>query len=381
MKRILVLGERKSSLQRLIDLRASRPSWDGVAVSDARDAERALRNDRYDAVIAEIHSPADERLRILDQLNTDHPETARLVITNDRHTNERLQSASSTIGILPSDSSIDIVANVVERSIDVTELIRDQALKVLIERIEALPPAPTIYRRLNQALADDRSDASTVAAIIGEDPSLSGEILKVVNSALFGLRREITSISEAVSLLGFVMVRNLALSVSVYRSARKTDKRGALQIERLQQHALQTARIASSMASNRIFADECYLAGLLHDTGKLVFLMLQPDFNVEIQQEARRTGRTPHEVEQALGGGVTHAEAGAYLLHTWGMPYSIIEAAAFHHRPEGVSQNRFDTLAAVHVANRLAHDPNDTCDEYLASIGVTRNPESARIPA
>ena len=73
MQRILILGERQSSLQRLIDLRATRPSWDGAAVADPRDAERALQNDRFDAVIAEVQSPADERLRFLDLIQMDYP--------------------------------------------------------------------------------------------------------------------------------------------------------------------------------------------------------------------------------------------------------------------------------------------------------------------
>ena len=368
MKRILVFGERSSSLQRLIDLRAMRPSWDGAAVSDPQDAERALNNERFDAVIAEVGSPMDERLRFLNLLQTDYPAPARVVVAYDPRSHAQLQAACQPAGFVGSESPVEDVANVVERSLDISELIQDHALKVLIDQIDTLPPAPTVYLELNQALANDNASAATVAAIIGQDPSLASEILKVVNSALFGLRREITSIAEAVALLGFAMVRNLALSVAVYRSVSGTHRRRALQIEKLQQHALNTARLASGMAPNRVLADEFYLAGLLHDVGKLVFTTLRPEFLEQVDAEAQSSNRPRHEVERDLGGGVTHTEAGAYLLHAWGLPYAIIEAAAFHHQPERVPQTAFDALAAVHIANRLAHDPQDTCEDYLARL-------------
>ncbi len=381
MQRILILGERRSGLQRLLDLRATRPEWDGTAVSDPKDAERALANEQFDAVITEVESPNDDRLTFLDYLCAERPEPARLVMTNDRRSNEKLQTLKSSLGVLPNDTPIESVANLVERSIDVSALIRNNELKTLVQRIESLPPAPTVFRKLNQALVDDRSDAATVASIIGEDPALAGEVLRVVNSAAFGLRREITSIAEAVSLLGFVMVRNLATSVSVYRAAQRTNRRSALQIERIQQHSLETARIASSMASNRILADECYLAGLLHDVGKLVFITLEPGFLELVESEAERCQRPATTIEREYGFGVTHAEVGAYLLHTWGLPYPVIEAAAYHHHPETVSQTGFDTLAAVHVANRMAHDPDDPCDEYLATVGVYREAEAESLIA
>lgn len=381
MKRILVLGERQSSLQRLIDLRATRPSWCGSAVSDPIDAERALRNDRFDAVIADVNSAGDERLRFLDHLDTAYPPPARIIVCDDQDASRKLQTRPMALGIVANDSPVELVANVVERSIDVSELIRDHALKVLIERIDALPPAPTVYVEMNQAIADDRSDAAAVAAIIERDPSLTGEVLKVVNSALFGLRREITNVDEAVALLGFVMVRNLATSVSIYKAVEGAAREHVARIEKLQQHALKTAKLATGMASNRLLADEYYLAGLLHDVGKLVFVLLRPEFEDEIAVEAESSERSRYDIEREIGGGVTHCEAGAYLLHSWGLPYSIIEAAAFHHHPEQVPQTGFDALAAVHVGNRLAHDPGDTCDAYLTSLSAAHPQRPLRMSA
>ncbi|MEZ4524071.1 MAG: response regulator [Thermomicrobiales bacterium] len=315
MKRILVIGERQRGLQRLIDLRATRPDWDGTAVSNRRDAEHALANDTYDAIITEIRSAHDDDLAFLESINQRHPDSARVVINNDRGAAARLQTLSSPLGIISGDSPVEAVANVVERSIDVSELIRDHGLKVLIEQIESLPPAPAVYTRLNGVLADQGSNAATVASIIEQDPSLVGEILKVVNSAYFGLSREITSVTQAVALLGFVMVRNLALSVSVFRSTSQARKLTTFQVEALQQHSLQTAKLAAKIMPDGERSDEAYLAGLLHDVGKLVFVMLNPDYVDDVAREARATGAPVHAIERELGGGVTHAEAGAYLLH------------------------------------------------------------------
>ena len=138
-------------------------------------------------------------------------------------------------------------------------------------------------------------------------------------------------------------------------------------------------RIALTENTEQKSADTAFMAGLLHDIGKLVFAANFPEEYSSVP--ASREGIESPEVECEVFGS-THAEVGAYLLGLWGLPDSIVAATAFHHNPMKCLDNTFDTLTAVHVANALAREMYPTRREavaiidhaYLAKLGLTERP-------
>jgi putative nucleotidyltransferase with HDIG domain len=189
---------------------------------------------------------------------------------------------------------------------------------------------------------------------------MTTKILQLVNSAFFALPRRISDPSQAVSLLGLDTVKSLVLTVEVF-SKFDQNKLVTFDIEGLWNHSIATGQLVKNIvkieAAGKQLLDDAYMAGLLHDIGKLVLADNYPDQYKEIQDSMKHDRLTPADAEiQILG--ASHAEVGAYLLGLWGLPDPIVEAVAFHHRPQDCPANTFVPLAAVHIADALQYgDP------------------------
>jgi putative nucleotidyltransferase with HDIG domain len=157
--------------------------------------------------------------------------------------------------------------------------------------------------------------------------------MKLVNSAFFGTRQHVSSVERAVAYLGFDILSALVLAHGLFHDA------GSAVMEALSQHSLDTAIAARAveLAENlpQIQVEEAFLAGMLHDVGRVVF--------------ANRPDVADSAVDRH------HAEVGAYLLGLWGFPSHIVEAVARHHAPGRRAGRRLDLTTLVHVADRLAH--------------------------
>lgn len=181
------------------------------------------------------------------------------------------------------------------------------------------------------------------------------------------------------SLLDLDIVKALILSVQIFTHFDQVQVR-TLSLETLWRHSLSTGGWAKGIAegetTDRKVADEEFLAGLLHDVGKLVFAANLPERYSAARVLAQEQGLPDWEAEQTIFG-ATHAAVGAYLLGLWGLPDPLIEAVAFHHHPALCPDRSFSPLTAVHVANALVHaqEQGDAVarqidQEYLDALGL-----------
>jgi HD-like signal output (HDOD) protein len=233
-----------------------------------------------------------------------------------------------------------------------------------------------------------RSDASVeeIGAIIGRDIGMTAQVLKLTNSAFFGLGRQFSSAVEAVAYLGLDTIKSLVLSIHAFSQFDKAET-GALKIESLWNHSLQVAgsakRISKLEGQEPKATEEAFTAGLLHDIGKLVLAVNLPDEYTE----ATRLAHSGLELSLAehLVFGANHADVGGYLIGLWGLPVPVVEAVALHHAPSRATQPAFSPLTSVHAANVLEWErPNcangapapHLDDNYLGLVGV-----SSRLPA
>jgi putative nucleotidyltransferase with HDIG domain len=214
-----------------------------------------------------------------------------------------------------------------------------------------LPAIPRIYSALRSIVNDEKVTASEVARVVGTDPSIAARVLQIVNSAFFRLARRITKIEQAVSYLGFTVIRNIAMSVEIF-SQWPSNAFCHLSQAKLQAHVRAVAAAARALTVKTPIADDTMLAGLLHDIG---YWVLAQEFSAELGASLKLAAATAipvHEAESRVIG-ASHAEIGAYLLGMWGLPYPVIEAVAHHHEPQRVSQSYFDVLAALTIAQSL----------------------------
>jgi putative nucleotidyltransferase with HDIG domain len=186
---------------------------------------------------------------------------------------------------------------------------------------------------------------------------MSAKLLQLVNSAFFGFSTRVSSTVRAVNLLGLETIKALILTTKIFSQFDRADL-PCYSISSLLDHSISTGILARSITTqedlgqNRI--DEAFMAGMLHDIGKLILLDKLPEKCLEISDAFNFGACQLWEAEQKVLG-TTHAQVGAYLMGIWGLPESIVEAIAFHHCPSKCSNSSFGILTVIHLANAFEH--------------------------
>lgn len=224
--------------------------------------------------------------------------------------------------------------------------------------LAGIPPLPPVYRELFRRLRDEDVTVHKIAETIEQDPALTQRVLRLVNSAHYGCQQEVTGVRRAVVVLGLRTVQNAALAASIFdRFADEGDEKdeGRTDIARFWEHSIAVAAISRSLAASRLpqQEDEAFVAGLLHDVGKLVELRHFPGDFAHIRGVAADQGLPWYECEGRLFA-VDHAQIAAAVLHVWDFPADVVDAIGWHHRPEA-AQLAPQLAAIVHVADFLSY--------------------------
>lgn len=211
---------------------------------------------------------------------------------------------------------------------------------------------PEVYSLLSNKLQDPYASNAQIADIIKKDPGLSLVLLKIVNSALYGFKSSISSISQTVSIIGRIELSELVLSTTVIRKLNQLP----IEKSKLQQHwkhCILCGLIAKKLAiqcSLKDSSESIFIAGLLHDIGKL---LIWHNFSEQIKQNLNRDPFQNIQTEQEILG-FNHAELGAELMKAWELPSLLISTTLWHHSPEDATEY-FDSCKVINLANILAH--------------------------
>jgi HD-like signal output (HDOD) protein len=235
-------------------------------------------------------------------------------------------------------------------------------VKEAITALDRLPSVPKVYQELRTALEGEHATWRQVGAIIQQDMGMTARVLSLANSAFFGLQRRVESPQEAVHFLGTDVVQALVLAYGLF------DQTGALGTHRISLedvwvHSLRVAKGARALAAmeglDRRLKADAFMGGLLHDAGVLVLAKAFPDAYDRIIERCATEHVGLVEAEREAFG-LTHAEAGAYLLGLWGLQAGILEAVSLHHTPGELQRSAFDHVLAVHLADEFSRtrDPH-----------------------
>ena len=217
----------------------------------------------------------------------------------------------------------------------------------LIEKSDALPDLPKLITDLTELEGQADTSTADMARLISSDDELSARVLRLVNSPFYGFSRTITSISNALVLLGINIIKSLILSSSIFELMQKTAPG-------LWRHSLATAVTANIIASRLELDDveEITTAALLHDVGKVVVIVYLMDDYENILSRKVQKDISSCDVERSLIW-TDHAEIGAWLAQKWLLPVKLQEAIGCHHDVAGAVEYR-TAAAVVHYANILA---------------------------
>ncbi len=261
-------------------------------------------------------------------------------------------------------------------------------LERFVGNMGSLPSLPSLYLQLTEELRSPDVSAVRIAQIISKDLAMTSKILQIVNSAYFGLSRQISSIERAILLMGLEMLRSFVLSVEVF-SMFEAKKMAGLAVAGLWRHSMNCAalarRIAVSERFNRDGVDHIATAAFLHDIGKLMMANEMPDKYREVSRLVKSENLASFDAEQKVFG-FDHAEAGGYLLSRWKLPKAVVQPVRWHHAPAGANDETVPAVTVVHVTDCLEHEVNEAPSvanavpdqEFLAAVSATSSLERWR---
>jgi putative nucleotidyltransferase with HDIG domain len=212
------------------------------------------------------------------------------------------------------------------------------------------PSLPMVCSRLNEALNDPRSSTLEIAELIGNDAALTARLLRLVNSTFYGFPTRIETPSQAVMIIGTAHLCDLALTTAISRMFRDIPE-DLVSMESFWRHSIACGLTARVLATHRREpnAERFFVAGVLHDIGRLVLFQQAPDLARAALLRAHERGELLHAAERDVVG-FDHAAIGATLLRTWGLPASLEECVAYHHDPLQAHRHPLEA-AIVHVAD------------------------------
>jgi putative nucleotidyltransferase with HDIG domain len=254
----------------------------------------------------------------------------------------------------------------------------------VVKKVTSIATLPEVTAKIIQTVEDPRSSAAKLHQIVTHDPALVTRILKVVNSAFYGLPGQIGSVERAIVLLGLNAVKNIAVAASIGAMFRTGKLCEGFAARDLWTHCIAVGVVARDLAKQMgsSVADEAFLAGMIHDVGILISLQVFPE-QLRAVCEAAKLGQTPFcELEKQIIG-MDHQQLGATLAEQWKFPRSCQLVAGYHHRPLLLAEQNRMLVNVVHVADTIcAHSKHgfsltaftqQNSPEELARFGI--NPD------
>ena len=230
----------------------------------------------------------------------------------------------------------------------------EEKVKKVLDKISGLPTLPTMLNQINKLMMNPRTSAKEVAQLISSDPSITAKVLRVVNSSFYGFPNRITTITHAIVILGFNTVKSIVLSSSIFDVFKKGTGVSHFNRSEFWKHSIGTGAVARVVgkAAGYTALEELFIAGLVHDVGKIILdQYIHDNFEQILAKVASKNCLIREAEEETLG--YNHADIGGWLFQKWNMSKGIVECTRFHHNPALASEHP-KPVAVVHVSDVIA---------------------------
>ncbi|MDQ3000664.1 MAG: HDOD domain-containing protein [Fibrobacterota bacterium] len=250
-------------------------------------------------------------------------------------------------------------------------------LKALVQKVNDLPTLPIMMATITRLMQDPRTSAEELGRAIASDPPLVSKVLKLVNSAFYGFPGRISTLTQAIVILGFSTIRNVILTTSVLKAFGKDTTQNGFDVGKFWEHSLLTGAIARSLAVEREtnFVEETFIAGLLHDMGRIVLSQKLPAEFEKVLIVMEKAGISQLAAEQAVLK-LNHGDIGGWLARKWNLPLPYVEVMRLHHFPGEAlkleppfQSDTTNLICIVHAADILSKGLKDGKPD-LASVAL-----------
>jgi len=382
-KKILFVDDESKILEGLRrSLRSKRQEWEMSFAISGEEALKVLAQQPFDVVVSDIRMPEMNGAELLEAVRQRYPHIIRIGLTGESSRATLLMCAGPMHRFLNKPTEAETLKATVDHVSELQDLFATEKLREVTVRLASLPSSESPFHELLAELQSPEACVTKVAHFILQDVGMSTKVLHLVNSAFFGVGHTVTSIEQAVKLLGLDIIKALVLSVQVL-SQFDGKRLENFSLNKLWDHSMTVASYAKQITkvekAEQPMVNNAFFAGLLHDVGKLVLAAELPEETGLVRTKSAKDGIAPVEAEQEVLG-ATHAEVGAYLLGLWGFANPVIEAIAYHHKPQKSPHKDFSAVPAVYAANILAnrngqtdsHDTQPIVDtNHLDQLSIT----------
>lgn len=228
-------------------------------------------------------------------------------------------------------------------------------LKNIIMTTRDLPAMPQVASKVLELSSDPNTSAQQLQQIIADDQAMTARILKIANSAMYSCSRKVKTLTEAIVMLGFNSIRSLVVTSAARNLYNTRNSTTGLKERLLWEHSIGVAFACRLLVQDRVpaLAEEAFLAGLMHDIGKLVLNLQVPDEFDEIVQLVYNDSQTFSHTEKEILG-FDHAEVGALLVNKWNLSPLLEDTILNHHNPEALTVDN-PLLLYLDLGNKICH--------------------------
>jgi HD-like signal output (HDOD) protein len=293
-----------------------------------------------DANTDQMDMAAREIIKAFADLDIEHPVIKEVVKLSIPYRAGRPASKPGSTDIAPQENN--------------PESMPAKDLFTSIERIDIkLPEVPSVVFELNEIIADPLSSSTDIAQLVNKSPSLAALLLKIVNSAFYGFRSKVDSISRAVVMIGSKEISNLALGITIMETF-KDIPRQVMDVTSFMEHSLGCGIVSRILAAyaNITATEQLFVSGLLHDIGRLVLCRYFPQIMGRILTHARQSNTPLMQTERTMVG-KTHTQIGKKLIQKWKLPYALENNVLYHHNPSSSPNPEAATI--VQIADIIMH--------------------------
>lgn len=340
-----------SGIQR--QLRPYRDEWTLFFAHNGSEALKVMAQQAIDLIVSDIIMPemrGDELLKKVSQL---YPGTVRMILSGYADEETLKSSLEVAHQYLSKPCNADVLREAISQIFKIQACVNNPKIVAGVGDPSKLPCLPKIYQELNAAIADENATIPGIAEIFSRDMILTAKLLQLVNSPYFGINRLVSSLTDAINLIGIKKLNNLVISVHVKSVFPINNPETAHYMEYLWQDSGRVAELARLIAlsenQQEDRPDQAYLGGLLHNMGLLIFLSRGGEKLKILLEQIKQTDIPVAELETAIFG-FNRSEAAAYVLSLWKIPPRIIESILLQNTPNETKYEGVNALTAVHAA-------------------------------
>lgn len=334
-------------------LHKMRKKWDMVFYANAEEALDHLAEGPIDLVVSDLRMPVMDGAVFLDQVAERSPHTIRFMLSGYTDDETALRVVDICHQVLSKPCDTENLVRHVQRALASREILPDRDMQSKVSRIQHLPSRPEVQDLILKELSSETPSFDNLAALVAEDIGLSAKVLQIAASGFFNGDTATPSLVSAVSRLGVQRVKAVVRSHGVEKDC--CDKvADEFDLEALWLHSMACANLCQAIAGSeqlpKAAVENAFIAGLLHDVGRLVMAASEPELYIKhIARFADPDTQQGLKAEEQIFKG-SHPQIGAYLTGLWGFPEDIVRAIAYHHTPSQCPVHEVGSLTYLHAA-------------------------------